>query len=92
GVRMALGAGSHEVQSLVMKEGLWLTGVGIIVGLGLTVLVAPVLQGMLLNVNSIDGVLYGLVTGLLVLIATLACFIPARRATKVDPMVSLRCE
>ena len=59
GVRMALGANGSEVRRLVLREGLWLTGLGIVIGLGLTVLATPGLANMLLNVNPIDVALYG---------------------------------
>ena len=92
GVRMALGASGRDVLRLVVREGLLLTVFGIVVGLLFAILATPSLSMMLLDVNPFDIVLYGFITIFLALVALLACFIPARRATKVDPMVALRYE
>ena len=89
---MALGASSLDVLRLVIREGLMLTVVGLIVGLLFSVLATPALSMMLLDVNPLNVVLYGFITFFLALVALLACFIPAHRATKVDPMIALRYE
>jgi putative ABC transport system permease protein len=92
GVRMALGAQKGDVLGMVTKLGLQLTcmgvGVGMLLAFGLTRLIASLLYG----VTSSDPVTYAAVAVGLVCVAMLACFIPARRAIKVDPMVALRYE
>jgi putative ABC transport system permease protein len=92
GIRMALGARSGDVLKLVVKNGMWLALIGVIVGLagawGLTRFMASLLVG----VSSTDALTLGAVSLLLLLVALLACYLPARRATKVDPLVALRYE
>lgn len=92
GVRVAIGASGREVLMLVLREGIWLAGLGAVIGLVITALLAPAMQTMLLNVNPLNVTLYGVVTVFLIIVALVACVIPARRATKVDPMVALRYE
>ncbi len=92
GVRMALGAAQIDVMRLVVREGLWLStiglGAGLVIALGLGLLLSKVLYG----VPSADvGVLAG-VSALLFTVAALACYIPARRATRIDPLTALRQE
>lgn len=92
GVRMMLGAQPADVLRLVMKQGAWLAAVGVGVGLiaafGLTRLMSKLLFG----VTATDPLTYLAVSGLLVTIALLACYVPARRATKVNPVSTLRYE
>ncbi len=92
GVRIALGAQSGNILSLVLRKGLWLVGVGIVTGLVSAVLVVRIVKSQLWGVSAFD--LRTLVVAPLALLATgmLACYIPARRAMKVDPMVALRHE
>jgi len=92
GVRMALGASAGQVRGLVLREGLWLTVIGAAIGLAVAALLTQGLRGLLLNVNPLDAPLYAVVTLALALIASLACYVPARRATRVNPMVALRAE
>jgi putative ABC transport system permease protein len=92
GLRMALGAGPAQVLRLVLQEGMLLALIGLVVGLGGTYFVGRVMNSMLYQVTVIDPVAFSAVTVVLLLAALLACYIPARRATRVDPMVALREE
>jgi predicted permease len=92
GVRMALGAQAGDVLRLVVKQGLSLALVGAMVGIGVALGVTRYLKSMLFDVHANDPVTIVVVGVLMILVALAACFIPARRATNVDPMVALRCE
>jgi putative ABC transport system permease protein len=92
GVRMALGAQSGDVLRLVLRQGLVLTLGGLTAGLGGAILLTRFLTGLLFEVRPTDPLTYAVVAGLLAFVALAACLIPARRATKVDPLVALRYE
>jgi predicted permease len=92
GLRMALGAGPSQVLRLVLREGMMLALIGLVVGLGGTYFVGRVMKSILYQVTVIDPAAVSAVTAVLLLSALLACYIPARRATQVDPMVALREE
>jgi len=94
GLRMALGARRLDVLSLVMRRGLILTGIGIVLGLAAaaTVTRTQTMSTQLYEVSTTDAQTFALTSGLLLVIALLSSYIPARRATKVDPMVALRHE
>jgi predicted permease len=92
GVRMALGAGRGDVLRLTLKRGLLLTGLGIALGLLAATFLTRLIQTMLHGVDATDPLTFVAVALLLAGVALLACWIPARRATKVDPMIALRCE
>jgi predicted permease len=92
GVRMALGATSQNVLQLVSREGLRLTLIGLGAGLAFAAVVSFGLSRVLFGVHAFDPVAFPAVVTALLLTASLACFLPARRATKVDPMVALRAE
>ena len=92
GLRMALGAQNNDVLALVRVRGLLLTGTGIVLGLAGAVATTRVLQGMLFGVTPLDPTTYAAVGGVFAFVSLLACYVPARRATKVDPLVALRCE
>jgi putative ABC transport system permease protein len=92
GVRMALGAQTQDVLRLILKQGLLLTLGGLVAGLAGAILLTRFLTGLLFEVKPSDPLTYALVAGLLALVAIAACLIPARRATKVDPLVALRYE
>jgi putative ABC transport system permease protein len=96
GIRMALGASHNNVLKMVIAGGLRLTGIGLasglITGLVLAFTVKRILAKVLFGVSTTDPATFVLVAGLLATVALLACYIPARRATKVDPMIALRYE
>ena len=91
GVRMALGADSRRVLLLVLQEGLLLASAGLMLGLAGTYLVGRSMKSILYGVTAVDPVALAAVAAVLLLAAVLACYVPARRATRVDPMVALRC-
>jgi hypothetical protein len=97
GIRMALGADSARIFGMVMKQGAWQLLIGLALGIGasgifLGVIAAPALQQILFKVKPLDPVIYCSVAGLLALVAAASCFVPARRATQVNPIVALRAE
>ena len=92
GVRMALGASKQDVLQLVLGHGLRLTFVGVGLGLGAAFALTRYLGSMLLGVTSTDALTFSCVAVLLCAVALFACFIPARRAMRVDPIVALRHE
>ena len=92
GIRAALGASRGEIVGLVLRQGMKVAAVGMAVGLVASVLLTRLLAGMLYGVQPSDPVTLAAVTSLLAGVAALACYIPARRATAVDPVVALRCE
>jgi len=92
GVRMALGATRSEVFRLVVGDGLKLTGLGVVLGVAGSVLMARWLTTLLFGVTPGDPLTLGATAALLLLVAVAACIVPARRATRVDPMVALRAD
>jgi predicted permease len=97
GIRMALGADAKRIFRMVMQQGAWQLIIGLVLGTGaaallLGVVVAAVLHNILFKVNALDPFIYFAVAGLLTVVAAASCFVPARRATRVDPIVALRYE
>jgi predicted permease len=90
GIRQALGADRSSILSLVLKQGLQTAGLGIVLGLAGSVALGRYLQALLFGVTPHDLGVFGGVTVLLFGVAMVACYVPARRATRVDPMVALR--
>jgi predicted permease len=92
GIRMALGAGAKQVQRLVLKQGAWQIGIGLTLGLALAWAVSAMVQIIMFEVEPRDPMVFGGVVLMIVLVGLFASWAPARRATKVDPMVALRYE
>jgi predicted permease len=92
GIRMALGAQAHNVLVLVLAQGMKLVLIGLLIGIPVSLAAAQVLSSMLIGLTTSDALAIGGVTLLLVGVTLLACYLPARRATRVDPLETLRYE
>ena len=92
GIRMALGARPRDVLVMVVRQGMLLTAMGLIVGLAGAFATTRFLSDELYGVQATDPIVFAIVVGVLAFIAFLACYIPARRAAKVDPLIALRYE
>jgi predicted permease len=97
GIRMALGADAARIFRMVMQQGAWQLVIGLALGAGgaallLGIIVATALKNILFKVNPLDSSIYLAVAGLLTIVAAASCFVPARRATRVDPIQALRTE
>jgi predicted permease len=90
GVRVAVGANVRDILVLVFREGMRPVGVGILLGVAASLVVGRVLESMLAQVSPADPAAFAVATGVLVLVAMLGCWLPARRAMRVDPVAALR--
>jgi putative ABC transport system permease protein len=92
GIRMALGARRSEVLAVVLRQSLTLVAIGVSIGAVVAAVAAPSLRGLLFDLSPFDAASYLSVVAVFLVVATAAAYIPARRATRVDPLVALRCE
>jgi putative ABC transport system permease protein len=92
GLRMALGAGQSRVVALILREGMTLAGIGLVLGFGGAYFVGRVMHGMFYDIGAIDFTAFSAVAAILLSAALLACYVPALRASRVDPMQALREE
>jgi predicted permease len=90
GIRLALGAQPGALRRAVMRQGLWLTGAGVVVGVLGALALTRTIKSLLFEVSATDPLVFTAIPVLLVLVALIACYTPARRATKVDPLEALR--
>jgi ABC-type antimicrobial peptide transport system permease subunit len=92
GIRMALGAQRNTLTALFVRQGLWLTGIGVACGLVLAFGVMRLMSSLLFNVSPVDPITYAAITAGVMATAYLACYLPSRRAATVDPVNALRAE
>jgi putative ABC transport system permease protein len=92
GIRMALGAAPRQILQSTLWEGVRLVGWGVILGGSFAIALATMARTWAMGVSPVDPPTLAAVSGLLALVALVACWIPARQATRVDPMVALRCD
>ena len=92
GIRMAVGANRTDVLRMIIQQGLWLTFAGVLAGLLLAGVLSRSIAGLLFNVSPFDSLTFGCMAVLLALVATAAYTVPARRATKIDPILALGYE
>jgi putative ABC transport system permease protein len=90
GIRMALGARTTSVLGMVLRQGVLLVGIGLVIGASGALLLTSLISSLLFGVTTTDVLTYGAVAAVLLIVALLACYLPARRAASVDPMVALR--
>jgi len=92
GIRLALGAGRRDVLKLILSQGLKLVLLGVVIGLGAAFALSRWMETLLFGVRPTDPLTFAGIAAVLLLVSLVACWIPARRATRVDPLVSLRSE
>jgi putative ABC transport system permease protein len=92
GIRMALGAERGHILRLILRQGIWLVIAGVVPGLIAAWALTRAMSKLFVSVSAADPLTYAAVTALVAAIALWACYVPARRATRVDPMVALRYE
>lgn len=92
GIRMALGAQGRNVMTMVIRQGIVLALTGVAIGLAGSVALTRLMETLLFEVSTTDSATFAGVAALLIAVALLACWVPARRASRVDPMAALRCE
>jgi putative ABC transport system permease protein len=89
---MAMGAAQASILRMILRQGVWIISVGLLLGIALAVAIARLVGDFISGVSPYDPLTYLTVSGVLCAVALFACYVPARRATRVDPMVALRYE
>jgi putative ABC transport system permease protein len=92
GIRMALGARPGQVRSLILRQGLVLSVTGLVIGVGACFIFMRFLASLLFGVSTTDPLIFIAVAFGLIVVSMTACYVPARKATKVDPLIALRYE
>jgi ABC-type antimicrobial peptide transport system permease subunit len=92
GIKLALGAQPGALRRAVLRQGMWLTATGVVVGVLGALALTRTIKSLLFEVSATDPVVFTAIPVLLVFVSLIACYTPARRATKVDPLVALRDE
>jgi ABC-type antimicrobial peptide transport system permease subunit len=92
GVRSAIGASRGQIANLILRQGLWKGGIGVVLGLIGAALLSKSMTTLLFNVQPTDPGVYGAVSVVLIAVALLASYLPARRAARIDPLIALRDE
>jgi predicted permease len=92
GVRSAIGASRGQIASLILKQGLWKGGIGVVIGLIGAIVLSSFMTTLLFNVKPTDPAVYAAVSVVLIAVALLASYLPARRAARIDPLIALRDE
>jgi putative ABC transport system permease protein len=92
GLRLAVGAQPRQVLLLILKQGIWLTMIGVLLGLAAAFALTRLLSGLLFGVAAVDVTTFATISLLLVIVSLLACYLPARRAMRIDPLRALRYE
>jgi putative ABC transport system permease protein len=92
GIRMALGAQARDILAMTARQGLALVGIGIGIGLVGALALTRVMAGLLYGVGATDPATFAAIVLLLALVSMFACYVPARRATRIDPLIALRYE
>jgi ABC-type antimicrobial peptide transport system permease subunit len=92
GIRMALGASAREVVGMVLRQGLRTIGIALAIGLAASLGATRLLETQLFGVAAVDPLTFAVAPAILAMIAAVACYLPARRASRVDPLVALRSE
>jgi putative ABC transport system permease protein len=90
GIRLALGARQQDVRNMVVRQGLMLAAAGVVIGLGIAFALARLVTNLLYGVSGTDSVTFAVIPVVLLVVAGLATYIPAWRASRVDPVVALR--
>lgn len=92
GVRLALGAQRRDVMTMIVAQGMTMTAAGAVAGVAAALLMTRLMSSLLFGVSAVDPITFTAIPLLLAAVALLACYVPARRATRVDPLVALRTE
>ncbi|HEX6650438.1 MAG TPA: FtsX-like permease family protein, partial [Pyrinomonadaceae bacterium] len=92
GLRMALGAQQRQVRLLILKQGLLLTVIGAAIGVAGALALTRLMSSLLFGIGAADPITFGVIVPLLMIVSLIACYLPARRATRIDPLIALRSE